>query len=412
MAITTSLSPNVQADDLFIALKTLFWPVRWHRYTILAKITRLLSARLANRPTVLVSSGRSAIYRTLEALGIGPGDEVIVQAFTCLAVPAPVIWRHATPVFADINLSTYNFNPLDVAAKITPRTKAIIIQHTFGIAGPLKELRQLADKHQITLIEDLSHSLGANLKNQPLGIFGHVAILSFGRDKTISCVFGGAIASANQAFIRTVEKNQTSLRLPPSWWIVQQLLHPLLMSFIIPLYFVGSLGKAYLVLAQKLRILSLAVTKEEKSGGRPAFLEWRFSPALGFLLLNQLRKLDKYTARRQSIARRYFASLPLAKQLAPPNRPNWLRVPLRVKNRTALLAYAKQHHISLGNWYDRPVTPVSSQQPTVAGYQECSCPQAELAAATTINLPTHPNLTDEQVDAVIAVMSKARWTRL
>jgi dTDP-4-amino-4,6-dideoxygalactose transaminase len=184
------------------------------------------------------------------------------------------------------------------------------------------------------------------------------------------------------------------------------------MAIIVPLYFIGSSGKILLVTAQKLKLLSMAVTRREKQGQVPAFLHWQFSPALGFLLLNQLKKLDRFTARRQIIARRYSSRLPVLKQLAPVNKPNWLRVPLRVKNRSALLAYAKKHHVTLGTWYDQPVAPVSITATAVSGYTPGSCPQAELAAATTINLPTHPNLTDAQIDQVIDVMSKARWARL
>ncbi|OGY33722.1 MAG: hypothetical protein A3G57_02890 [Candidatus Andersenbacteria bacterium RIFCSPLOWO2_12_FULL_45_8] len=402
----------MQPDDLFIVFKTLFSPWRWSDGLINRKIVRLISSRLANRPTALVSSGRTAIYRTLEALNIGPGDEVIVQAFTCLAVPAPIIWRKAKPIFADINLSTYNFNLVDVAKKISPRTKAIIVQHTFGLAGPVKELRQLADQHHLTLIEDLSHCFGASLKDQALGTFGHVAILSFGRDKTISCVFGGAVASFDAAFIQRVEQKQAQLPSPPAWWVVQQLLHPLLMAIIIPLYFVGSLGKVLLVAAQKMKLLSMAVTKAEKQGHQPPFIDWQFSSALGFLLLNQLRKLSQFTTRRQTIAQRYFNRLPISKQISPLNKPNWLRVPVRVKNRSSLLSRAKQQHVLLGNWYDHPITPVTAKSSNFIGYVVGSCPQAELAAARTINLPTHPNLTDEQVDQIASIMSTARWARI
>ena len=412
MPITISLSPNTQSDDVWRAMQILFSPWRWSDKKVINQILPILSKHLANRPAVLVSSGRTAIYRTLEALGIGLGDEVIIQAFTCLAVPAPILWRHAIPVYADIDLSTYNYNLADVAKKITPRTKAIIVQHTFGIAGPLAGLRQLADQHHLTLIEDLSHAFGAFSKDHPLGTFGHVAILSFGRDKTISCVYGGAIVSIDAGLIKHISAIQDSLPLAPAWWVIQQLLHPILMSLIVRFYFWGSIGKIFLVGAQKLKLLSMAVTNNEKLGGQPAFINWQFSPALGFLLRHQLRKFGRYTARRQAIAQQYLTQLPAAKQLTPANKPNWLRFPLRVKNRTPLLKYARQHHILLGNWYDQPVTPISCQAPHVSGYLPGSCPQAELAASTTINLPTNPSLSDHQISEIIAVLSKARWARI
>jgi len=412
MSTTISLSPNTQADDVWTAFCALFAPWRWSDKHVINKILSLISKRLANRPAVLVSSGRTAIYRTLEALDIGPGDEVIIQAFTCLAVPAPILWRQATPVFADIDLATYNFNISDVVKKITPRTRAIIVQHTFGIAGPIKKLRQLADQHHLTLIEDLSHAFGASYQEQALGTFGHVAVLSFGRDKTISCVYGGAVVSNDAKIIKRVAAVQDSLPKAPAWWVIQQLLHPLLMALIVPLYFWGGVGKVLLVTAQKMHLLSMAVSKNEKLGGQPAFLQWQFSPALGILLHHQLHKLSRYTTRRQKIARQYATHLPATSQLSPLNQPNYLRYPLRVKNRTKLLKHAQKNHLLLGNWYDHPVTPTSPKAPLFSGYVPNSCPQAELAAATTINLPTHPNLTDHQIAEIIDVLSKARWARV
>ena len=120
---------------------------------------------------------------------IGEGDEVLVQAFTCVAVPNSVLWAQATPVYADID-ATLNIDPIDVEKKITNRTKAIIVQHTFGIPADMDALVALAKKHNILLIEDCAHSLGATYKGKKVGTFGDAAFFSFGRDKVVSSVFG------------------------------------------------------------------------------------------------------------------------------------------------------------------------------------------------------------------------------
>jgi len=406
MPITTSLSPNTQSDDIKIAIKTILTPWRWRHPSVNKTIQQQLSSHLDNRPTVLVSSGRAAIFRTLQALDIKQGDEVLIQAFTCLAVTAPVQWTKAKPIYVDIDPNTYNYDLSDIKRKITPRTKAIIVQHTFGIAGPIQEILQLAKTHHFTVIEDLAHGFGADLQGKPLGTFGDVTILSFGRDKTISCVFGGAVSSHNSTLIQKIKSQQEALPQPPFWWVKQQLLHPILMSIIVPLYFTLSLGKFILVASQKLKFLSMAVTSCEKRGLKPPFIDWQFSPALGFLLQHQLTKLDQFTEWRRAIAKKYEMELNPPQPVTYSNRPNWIRFPIKVKNRQALLAQAKKNHILLGTWYDQPVTPSVTTSANPTKYQSGLCPNAELAANEAVNLPTHPRLSDHQVDQVINLINK------
>lgn len=404
--ISISLSPNTQPDDVRLAWRILLSPWLWRRAEVVPAVEQKLARRF-NRKALLVSSGRAALYRTLAAYGIGAGDEVIIQAFTCLAVPASVQWTGAKPVYADIDSRTYNLNPADVRQKITPRTRAIIVQHTFGIPGPIDELRQLAQEHNLKLIEDLAHSLGGQYRGQMLGTFAHAAILSFGRDKTISSVFGGAIISGDEEMMARAYRQQSDLPYPPLWWVKQQLLHPVLMSFVIPLYFTARLGQAALVAAQKLHFLSLAVTSSEKRGLKPPFIEWRFSPALAYLLDRQLDKLDNFTARRRSIAKRYYQAIKdLPDQTPFINDANYLRVPLKVVDKPAILKAAMADHIVLGDWYEQPVTPSATTAHNASLYAPGSCRQAENVAKHVINLPTHPRMSDQDVDKVIAFILK------
>lgn len=402
MSITTSLSPNVQSDDLGITIKTLFSFWRWQNKSITKKLEDKLAERFSGHKAVLLSSGRSAIYHTLMAFDIDKGDEVIIQAFTCLAVPAPIQWAGAKPIYADIQRNTYNFDINDVRKKITSATKAIIVQHTFGVPANIKELKELTQEYDIYLIEDLAHSFGATIKEQAVGTFGDAAILSFGRDKTISCIFGGAVISSNTQLIKKIKSEQNIHPYPPFWWTKQQLLHPILMAIVKPLYFKFSIGKVLLVVAQKIKLLSLAVTTKEKSGAKPPYLNWRFSPALGFLLKNQLNKIDQYTDRRREIAGQYISGLKLGQHYkAVQNNASWLRLPLIVDNPKQILTKAKKHKILLGDWYNNPVTPLNQNNPNLAGYKPGSCPNAEFASQHVINLPTHPTMTDKQVDEVI-----------
>lgn len=391
--IAISLSPNTEPDDVARAKHALQHPEIWNESQWVLQAEQKLEEKFSGRYVALTSSGRQAIYRVLKALSIGSGDEVIIQAFTCIAVPEPILWAGAKPVYADIKQGTYNLDPEDVRRKIKPTTKAIIVQHTFGIPAPLEELRAVADEHGLALIEDCAHALGQTHNHQLLGTFGDAAILSFGRDKTISSVFGGAVVSKNQNLIDRIRDQQRALPFPPKTWIRQQLLHPVLFDKILPNYFLLGLGKIALVFLQKFGFLSKAVAPEEKRGEKPVHFAYRFSPALAYLLVQQLDKLDHFTNRRQEIVKKYIVALS-----GPTNA--LLRFPLQRKDASALRKAAQGQHILLGDWYDSPLVPSDSDN-SIFGYHPGSCPVAEEVGKEIVNLPTYPLLTDEQVEKVI-----------
>lgn len=397
-----SLSPNTEADDVWRAARTLgtFWTWRDQQFVTTAqeKLTRYLG-----QPVVLTSSGRAALAAVLRAYAIGAGDEVIIQAFTCVAVPAAVAWTGAKPVFADIEVEGYNLNPQSVIARLTPRTKAIIVQHTFGVPANWAALQSIANEHNVLLIEDAAHALGAKYQGRYIGTLADAAIFSFGRDKIVSSVFGGAVTSKNPLVLARVANEQRGLPLPPAWWIVQQLLHPLLMSVIKPTYFIAYFGKGLLVVAQKLGVLSRAVEIRERDLQQPRHTQWRFSPALGSLLSWQLDKLPRFTAVRRTHAAHYQqAGLP-APRVGGSGEPAWLRYPLRVANPAQLLQKARAHQLLLGDWYQQPVFPVNHAS---ALYHPGDCPVAAAAAQSTINLPTMPTMSLAARERVVAFLKR------
>lgn len=357
--ISCSLSPNTERDDIFAALRTLCTPWKW-------KYGRALIEVKKNFPdkTIFFNSGRSALLAILKAFDIGAGDEVIVQAFTCVAVPNSVAWSGAKPVFADID-ETYNLDPRDVEKKITHRTKAVIVQHTFGMPAQIAKIQTIAKKNKLFIIEDFAHTMS-------LPIRGDAAFYSFGRDKVVSSVWGGA-AIINEKYDMTnaklkLKQFQEKVPMPGYFWIFQQLLHPIAFSIILLLYDV-TIGKIILVVAQKLHLLSFPVYKEEKVGRKPNDFPAKYPNALAALLVNQLNKLDRYTQQRKEASKVYGREFP------------YLRFPLRVENPTQEIAKAKKHGILLGNWYHNVIDPESPYKPV-------DCPKADLAAKHIINLPT------------------------
>lgn len=398
--IAISLSPNTEPDDVERAREVLSHPETWEDPQLIHDVERKIAQVFGNQfhayPT---SSGRQALFDLLKVFGIGAGDEVIVQAFTCIAVPAPVLWVGATPVYADIKPDTYNFDVADVARKITPHTKAIIIQHTFGIPGPIAEIQALAQPRGIRVIEDCAHSLGVYIHGQPLGTFSDAAILSFGRDKILSSVFGGAVITKNNVLIERLRTLDELLPLPPQQWVRQQLRHPIIMSEVLPHYFRFGLGKLKLVVQQRFGRLSKAVAPQEKKGAQPDHIDYRFSPALAALLLHQLDKLNRYTQRRQAISEHY------AQAFSGPTGP-LLRFPLQRDNAHEIILAARKKRMLLGDWYTTPLAPADSDF-KIFHYQPDSCPVAEDIGRKVINLPTYPLMTDEQVKEVINFIKTA-----
>ncbi len=142
---------------------------------------------------VAVSSGTAALHLVLVTLGLGAGDEVIVPSFAFIAVANAVAQAGATPVFAEIDAATLNLDPAAVERAITPRTRAILVVHTFGVPADMDALVTLAKRHGLALIEDACEAAGARFDGRPVGSFGELAVLGFYPNKQMTTGEGGAV---------------------------------------------------------------------------------------------------------------------------------------------------------------------------------------------------------------------------
>jgi len=157
------------------------------------KFEQMLAEYTGAKHALVFNSGTSALHSVMLAYKIGPGEEVIVPSFTFIATANTPLFVGAKPVFADIEAETYGLNPLDVEKEITPKTRAIIPIHYGGVACRINELKALADRHNLLLIEDAAESLGATVYGRKVGTFGDCAILSFCSNKVITTGEGGAV---------------------------------------------------------------------------------------------------------------------------------------------------------------------------------------------------------------------------
>jgi dTDP-4-amino-4,6-dideoxygalactose transaminase len=145
----------------------------------------------------LHGGGSSGLWLSLMGLGIGPGDEVIVPGFTFVASISAIVYARAVPVLAEVD-DSFNLDPADVEARITPRTRAIIVVHMLGAPARLDELKDIADRHGIALIEDCAQAFGATYQGQGVGGIGATGVFSFNEYKTITCGDGGMIVTDDE----------------------------------------------------------------------------------------------------------------------------------------------------------------------------------------------------------------------
>jgi dTDP-4-amino-4,6-dideoxygalactose transaminase len=153
------------------------------------------------RYAVAVNSGTSALLTALSGLGIGPGDEVIVPGYTFIASLSSIIYARAVPVLAEVD-RTFNLDPADVRARITPRTRAIMAVHMMGNPARLDELKAVAGEHGLLLIEDCAQAFGATWKGRPVGSIGKAGAFSFNVYKTITSGDGGMVVTDDEEVYR------------------------------------------------------------------------------------------------------------------------------------------------------------------------------------------------------------------
>jgi dTDP-4-amino-4,6-dideoxygalactose transaminase len=410
--IHTSLSPNTERDDLWLTLKSLILPWNWffwRKGDEVAEFERSFGKYLNAEQAIAFHSGRDALYTLLKALGIGQGDEVILQAYTCIVVPNAVQFTGATPVYVDIEEVGFNIDPQQIESVINSNTKAIIIQHTFGEPADIEVITAICKKYRLLLIEDCAHALSGRFQGSKLGTFGDAAIWSFGRDKIISSVWGGMVTSKDKAISDKVRQIHDVLKFPGSWQIFQALMHPLVLSLIKPFY-VWKMGKFALVILQKLRLIPRVILPIEKKGKKPGRAPQRMSNALARLVHHQLKKLHRFQQHRRSLVDYYSNALRGVSGIQLPHPglqadPAWLRYTIRTPRAQQILKAAQKRDIYLGDWYTTVLAP-SDCPPQHFQYSKSSCPRAERAARETLNLPTHIQMTKKQTEEVVDILKK------
>jgi perosamine synthetase len=169
-----------------------------------AAFEEAFSERMGGRPALAVSSGTAAVHLALAALGVGPGDRVIVPDLGYVATANAVRYVGAEPIPVDADLESWNLDPQRVADALDRRTRAIVAVHLYGNAADLDALRRLAREAGVALVEDAAQALGARWRGRPVGTFGDFACFSFYGNKVVTTGEGGMVVTRNARGARRV----------------------------------------------------------------------------------------------------------------------------------------------------------------------------------------------------------------
>lgn len=343
----------------------------------------------------LFAKGRVCLYAALRAMRIQPGDEIIVPGYTCFVVPAAIMATGAKPVFADIDPHTYNLTSAEVRRLTNDRTKALIVQHTYGIPCEMNAILEWADRGGIQIIEDCCHTFGSRYGEKQCGTFGSAAFFSGQWNKPFSTGLGGILLVQSDGVARLVREIAEREMVTPSFITdirlkLQLLLHD---RFVTP--------QSALLLSRLYRILSGtglmagSSSSAEFEGAIPANYFMGMARSQAQRGVREMETIHENIQHRKTLTAFYSTALP-SLSFVPLQIPNeesatLLRYPVRVRNKNEILKTAERHHIEIGSWFETPLHPLR-ESAAHYGYIEGLCPQSERAARETVNLPTHPRI--------------------
>lgn len=394
--IFTGFLPNATKQDLLTAIGYFLLPWKWGRVKngeYIKKSENYLESYFKTKSATTFDSGRSALHFALKALGVGEGDEVIVQAYTCVVVINAIRWTGAKPIYVDIN-SDFNIDVNSLNTKITQKTKVIIIQHTFGVPADLNKILDIAKAHNIKTIEDCAHSLGIKYNNKLTGTIGDIGMFSFGTDKIISCMRGGALITNDENLAEKIKNYQKDL---PHMKLINIWQHA--KSY--PIFAIGKalyrsgIGKLILATTKALHITLRIIDNCEKQGQKPKKYPAKMPNIFANILFNQLTDLDEQNKHREKISQIYFENIKNDLLKIPANNnQTFLRFPILTDKPQDLMKYLKKHGVIAGNWYNTVIAPHDIDW-TKTGYTTGLCTMAEELSPQSVNLPTNRHITEK-----------------
>jgi dTDP-4-amino-4,6-dideoxygalactose transaminase len=331
--------------------------------------------KIVGVPTSVVSSGTAALHCAYAAIGIEPGDEIITPPITFIATQATAALMGAKIVFADVQPDTANIDPKAVEAAITSRTKAIVAVDYAGHPADMDELRLIADKYGIYLIEDAAHSIGSTYRGRPVGSLADITTFSFFPTKNLTTAEGGAVASLNPELLEKARQfSRQGLVRDPS----------------------------------KFKLSGQGAWHQEV---HEFGLNYRLPDVLCALGLSQLQRLTEFKKKRSDIFDAYSDAFHDIHAVSLPGKreyvdPTWHLFPIRVHAESRKSVFAELRSKGIGvqvNYIPAYLHPVFAPEQ----YPQGLCPVAEKFYNEEISLPMSFSLSEENVGYTIRTLKSA-----
>ena len=334
---------------------------------------------------ISVGNGTDALVISLKSLGIGNGDEVITSTFTYFASAEAISAVGATPVFVDVEKETFNIDPTKIEEKITEKTKAIIPVHIFGQCAKMDEINEIANKHNLKIVEDAAQASGSKYKGKRAGTLGDVACFSFFPTKNLSCAGDGGMVVTNDDSIATIAR---ALRTHGS----------------------GENGqKAYNLLNNIKEEIETSKEGDDTVYNPLKYYNYligynsRLDAIQAAILKVKLPHLDKWNAGRIRIAKIYDEKLKDSDVVTPivteENEGIYHQYVLQCEDREAMLTKLKEKGIATGVYYPVPLHLQKVYKDL--GYKEGDMPVAEYLSHRTFAIPVYPELTEEEINYIV-----------
>jgi dTDP-4-amino-4,6-dideoxygalactose transaminase len=343
-------------DDVRKAVDAVLGSARFILGPEVAAFEREAAAYLGASHAIGVANGTDALVLALDALGVGPGDEVVCPSFTFYATAESIARRGATPVFADIDPATLNLDPADVARRLTSQTKAILPVHLYGRPAQLDEL-----PHGIPVIEDAAQAFGATLNGSKVGALGTVGTFSFYPTKNLFGLGDGGL-------LVTQEEE----------------------------------------LADRVRLLRFHGSRDKVRFDAIGYNS-RLDELQAAVLRVFLAHVDEWNEQRRDAAARY-AELGLGEVCElPVDDPGHVYhvYCVRTRERDRVVSALRAQQIACATYYSTPL----HLQPAFAGLESASLPETERAAGETVALPLWPSIAVEQQEQVVECVRSALTLR-
>lgn len=414
MSVISQFTSNTKFKEALISFKYFMLPFLINSSD--RHITRLqeqLKKFFPDHSSFLFDSGRTSLYEILRAyIQIQPDldeKEIILAGHTCLVVVNSVLKAGLNPVYIDFTPDSYRLDPNSIESQITDKTKFILLQHTFGFPEDVESIQQLAKKYNLIIIEDLAHSFLGKYSNQYLGTFSDSAFLSFGSNKILSCLRGGAAITKNQKLSRQLQENLEQLEQYPVGKTYKHHLKYFTFFIAQKLYFFLKIGKIIMWLLSKLRLAPKVISISEKHSWTSQIESYQISDSLAHICLKQFQRIPANIKTRQSIANIYkqeLQSTPEVKTFDISEGQVSLFYPILVADPARLQTVLKRFNVILNlDWTGSPISP-NMKSFKKYEYDLSKTPVAQAQAKQLVLLPLHQNMTEKKAIKVTSLIKK------